>query len=345
MIYIIIMIVATTITIPVRFKNRKQEKISKIFLFLSFIIAYFFMAVRYNIGTDYSYIYVPYFYGIGNGTMAFPEEGFNLLNKVIYILTGDYRILFAITSLIFIGLIYLAIKENSTNITISVLMIFLGQSYFYSMNMVRQAIAIAIIFYAYKYIKKKQFVKYLLASLLAFTIHNTSIVMIPTYFIANLNMTRKTKVITALGIIAIASSLGRVIQNVLINTKYYMYYDVYGTGNITTLLLITNILIFILSLYYHSKDDKEYNILSNINFMGFCMIIIGAYIPLVDRIVRYFTIFQILLVPKILEKEQNQKIRITLKLILFGVLFAIMYYQIILLKGEAVYPYQWIFKI
>lgn len=346
MIYVIIMAIAVALTYNVKFTDKKKEKISKVFLFLSFLITYFFSAVRYDIGTDYSYIYVPYFYGIGNDTMQFPEIGFNVINKIIYILTGDYKVLFAITSLIFIGLIYKGIKDNSINITISVLMIFIGQSYFYSMNMIRQAIAIAFIFYGFKYIKEKKLVKYIIICAIAFTMHNTAILMIPVYFLSELNLSRKMKI----GIIILCfftkEIVGQIFQSLLINTKYYMYYDsMYNTGTITTTLLLTNIVIFALNLYYDSKEDKEYKILSNINFIGVCLIIMGAQIPLLDRLIRYFTIFQILLIPKLFEKEKNAKVRIIIEFLLLGLLFAGMYYQIIMLGGEEVYPYKWIFNI
>ena len=175
--------------------------------------------------------------------------------------------------------------------------------------------------------------------------HNTAILMVPIYFLAGLNIGRKTKIAIAITLFLMSSILGGVFQNLLVNTKYYMYYDSeYNTGTITQTLLLINILIFTLTLYYKDKEDREYNLLTNINFFGFCMIIMGASIPLVDRLVRYFTIFQILLIPKIFEKEKNPKIKILVEIGTLGILFIGMYYQIIMLGGEEVYPYNWIFN-
>ena len=350
MIYIIIMITCAVITFPIRFCNREGHKYKKriinICLILSFSIAYFFMAFRYDIGTDYMYTYVPHFFGIANGTMEFSELGFNYLNKIIYSLTGDYRVLFAVTSFMFLFFIYKGIKENSTNITISVLMIFLGTSYFYSMNIVRQAIAIAIVFYAYKYIKEKKLIKYILACIIASTIHSSAIIMILLYFVANIKISRKTKMIIFLIFMVASNTIVGILTNIIVNTRFSVYFgSVFDQGQTTTLLLLVNITYFLLSLYYENKEDKDYNMLCNINFIACLIILLMGKIPLIDRVARYFTIFQILLVPKFFEQEKNTSIRIALKLVLMGALLATIYYQIILLGGEGVYPYKSIFDM
>ena len=73
------------------------------------------------------------------------------------------------------------------------------------------------------------------------------------------------------------------------------------------------------------------------------MLLLG-WIPLFNRIIRYFTVFQVLLVPKIIYSETGSKKRLVLKCLLFLIFFVPMYYQIFLLGGEGVVPYSSIFN-
>ena len=316
MIYVVIMILAILPIYPIRFRNRESYKnknkiLEKVLLLLSFAIALFPMGLRYGIGTDYFYTYLPHFYGIANGTMEFSEVAFNLINKIIYNLTGDYRVLFFVTSMIFLYFIYRGIYENSNNLFLSVMLIFLGQSYFYSMNIVRQAIAMSIIFYAFKYIKDDKKISYIVLCIVASFIHSSAVLMIPFLFIFNMNLSNRKKIIIVLILLIFEPIIGDIVKVIIEHTPYAWYYSSrYNTGDTSFVLIATNIIIFLLNVFYSSKEkveDREFKILSNINFIGICIMILSSSIPLVNRLVRYFTMFQILLIPKIFEKEKNQK--------------------------------------
>ena len=353
MIYIVIMVLATLPIFPIRFHMRNALKnkyriLEKFLIFISFIIALLPMGLRYGIGTDYFFTYLPHFYGTAKGRMKFSEIGFNLINKVIFDLTGDYKVLFFVTSALFLVFIYKGIIENSNNLVISILIVFLGQSYFYAMNIVRQAIAMAIIFYSFKYLKKDSKIIFSIFCILASFIHSSALIMILLVFIYNINMENKKKILFIIMIIIFQPVISNLIKLVIAQTKYNWYYNsIFNTGEAPLILIILNLIIFIMNIFYSNSkqfEDKEYKILSNINYIGVCLLILSSSIPLINRLVRYFTIFQILLIPKIFEKEKNQKIRLILKCVILGLLFATMYYQIIILGGEGVYPYKSIFN-
>lgn len=348
MFYIIIMLLAFILSIPLnsRSSNLKRKIINNIFFLLSFLVALLPHALRYSIGTDYFYTYVPYFFFIGEGVKEFSEIGFNLLNKIVYVLTGNYKILFFICSFIFLYFIYSGIKSNSKNISLSILLIFLLQSYFYSMNMVRQSIAISLVFWSFKYIKENKTIKYILICLVASSIHSSALLAIPLIFLSNMNISNRIKII----FLIVCFLLGKIIGNIastliLLYTKYGWYYSsAYNTGNVSTILIVVNIIIFILSYLYSPKEkNKEYLQLSNINFIVMCLLIISSQIPLINRIVRYFTIFQLLFLPMIFLQLKGKKEGIFIKSGLIIFLFFTMFYQIIILGGEGVYPYISIF--
>ena len=140
------------------------------------------------------------------------------------------------------------------------------------------------------------------------------------------------------------------IKYIIMKTQYAWYYTSrYNTGVTSNLLIIVNIIIFILNIVYtskkYNKKDEEYESLTNINFISLCILILASDIPLINRLVRYFSIFQILLLPQIFKQEEDAKSRIVIEFFILGMLFAVMYYQIIVLKGEQVIPYRSIFNI
>lgn len=350
MIYIVIMLLGFLITLFINKKNdTKSILMNKFLIIISFLVLFLPHALRYGIGTDYFYTYVPGFFATGRGVEFYDELGFDLMNKIIYFLTKDYKVLFFICSFLIFFFIYRGIVKNSKNIPLSILLIFLTQCYFYSMNMMRQAIAIAIIFYAFKYIKNNQKIKYIVCTLLASLIHSSAIIMLPFIFIYNIEIGKIKKIIICIILLLCGNLVGNIIYY-LVNTytSYGWYYNsAFATETVPMTLILTNLMLFLLNILFYpdkKEEDKEYRLLSNINFIGMCVIIISPTIPLVYRIVKYFTIYQILFIPEMFNKIKKGKTRFTIKAIVVGFMFITMIYQIILLGGEGVYPYVSIFN-
>lgn len=347
MFYIIIMCLAVILILPL--KKYKNSKVGKILFVLSFLVSFLPAGLRYGIGTDYFYTYVPYFNWIGTGEKEFGEIGFNLLNKFIYDTSGDYRVLFFVTSFIILGFIYKAIWDNSDDILKSILIIFIGQTYFYSMNIVRQAIAMAIILYAFKFLKDKKYLKLLICIIIAALFHSSALLMIPILLISQIRIRPFNKIIIIILLFAFQPIILKVVEMIIGLTKYNWYYKsgLY-TENIALSLIIQNIIIFIIDSYYQKvykdKITTEYNILSNINFFGICTMALSMYIPLIYRIIRYCTIFQILFIPKMLNLSRIKSNKSIITAVIILLLFVCMVYQIILCGGEEVYPYVSIFN-
>ena len=346
MFYIIIMILAVLFILPVKYS--KSKFVSKVCYIISFMISFLPAALRYGIGTDYFYTYVPYFKWINSGVREYSEVGFNFLNKFIGFFTTDYKWLFFITSFIILLFIYKAIWDNSEDVLQSVLLIYVGQSYFYSMNMVRQAIAISIVLYSYKFLKDKKYIKLLICIVCASLFHSSALVLIPIFTISMLNISILKKIIIFIILFVLQPVFYKALILLLGYTKYGWYYaEGLFKESISILLVLQNIIILLLDFYYQKiyskKITKEYKILSNINFIGVCLMILSYNIPLVFRVIRYCTIFQILLIPKLLNLSDNDVNKKIFGSCLFLFLAVCMIYQIIIWGGEGVYPYESIF--
>lgn len=325
-------------------KNKLIKKIGYVISFFTILLPH---GLRYGIGTDYFYTYVPYFKFISKGKRYFAEPLFNFLNIAVDKLTGDYKLLFFISSFIFFYLIFITLRKTSKNITISVLLLFLCQVYFYSMNMVRQSIAISIVLFAYLVINNGEKIKKIIIIIFASLFHSSAIFLLPFLYLSKKQYTNKQKIITVCVCFIINAFFSNFVLGVISKYTNYAWYlnSEYAGMDVSLTLLITNFMIFLIGVKYSSyeKDNLTFKICNNMNFFGFCLSIFTS-IPLISRIVRYFTIFQIILIPYFFSFEKNSTRRIILKTIIYIVLLFGVINQIYIKGGEEVLPYMSIFS-
>mgnify|MGYP004478423165 CR=1 FL=1 len=117
------------------------------------------------------------------------EVGYNLLNFVSKSIINDFRFFIFVEALLVNVLLYIVIKkilfdkavyECDYCITVYWIAWSLG---LYNIIVVRQTLAVLICWYSLKYIKEKNIAKFILATILAFSIHRISIVWIVAYWI------------------------------------------------------------------------------------------------------------------------------------------------------------------
>ncbi|MBR6167305.1 MAG: EpsG family protein [Paludibacteraceae bacterium] len=111
------------------------------------------------------------------------EEGFVLLSAFIKSLGGTVQHLFFVVTFINITLIACAARKY-TQYPVVALLCYYGILYFnLEMIYIRQAVAVALCFFALQYIEPRRIVPYLVFILLACTFHRVAALMIPLYFI------------------------------------------------------------------------------------------------------------------------------------------------------------------
>ena len=149
-------------------------------LLLSFIILSLMAGLRkYTVGVDTLQFYEA-FNNIGQtNDWTFSEfryeYGFSLLCKILYLIFKDPQSLIFVTSIFINFSVYIFIKNNSKDYFLSTLLYIFLNYYFNYMNIMRQAIAIAILLLFYKFLKNKQYLFYLLGIIIAFFFHKTAL--------------------------------------------------------------------------------------------------------------------------------------------------------------------------
>lgn len=199
-IYIIIALCLLSFALLSEFGYFKKSKIAKtIFLSIGSFILFFVSAFRFDVGNDYPPYTQTFVTNLDKtleqlSTMRM-EKGYLLLNRYIQLFTSNFQYIFIITSLLVVLLLSIFLYKHSKNPSFGLLMFYLFGFYFNSMNFLRNVIAALIIIFAYKYIKDKSFIRFIVLVLLASAFHISALIFIPFYFIFKL----KFNYITVIG--------------------------------------------------------------------------------------------------------------------------------------------------
>lgn len=284
----------------------KQSAMKKVlYVAVCFIQLYLISAYRYRVGADYSMYAVGFFKmsisGFSEMSYEDWEIGFILLNKVIGYFTAQPGVFVMITSLIIlIGPAYL-IARYSINPFVSIFLYVNLYLFYLDMNYIRQAIAMSVICFAYKFLVEKKFWRFLLIILLAATFHLTVIYMIPVFLVCLIPVSTRSHLLYLFGLlfyyILSDGMLGIILSkfhteysgSVFIEKGVYFYYCFYP------LLLCA----FMIAVSYFVKNkSRTLSVLIHLTMMmGFWQIVMTKH-ALFERFSYYTMLFAVLAVPE-----------------------------------------------
>lgn len=278
----------------------------------AFILIFIFCALRFDVGYDYSM-----YYELIGGNIKWYTAQINriefLSRQIILFSTfiGFTQFFFILSSFVIIYFYYKTIKENSLDKWLSTLIFVCFPIFFFmSLSIVRQFMAVAIIFYSFKFIKKREFWKYLTAVILCFFLHKSSILALPIYFLYGSFINKK--IILVIYILGFFSSEILAFLIKLTSERYSIYLDeISGEGGDLILIFFQVLGLFLLPLVYNfrDKDDKDFNFYLLTYFVG--LFIWGSLSKFGHAGFRgglYYMSFTILLIPHLKNKIKQYKI-------------------------------------
>lgn len=162
-----------------------------------------FIGFRFWVGTDYGSYYRTYYkYSSMSWGELFKvdDPALRIIAKLSSYLIDSPITMFTIAAAIFSTLFVLSIYEYSDDFLLSMFVFVCCGTFLEAFNGVKQATAVSIIFFGYRYIKQKNFLKYLITVLVATLFHSTAILILLLYPLFN----RKFKFLNVLLIIAIS---------------------------------------------------------------------------------------------------------------------------------------------
>ena len=120
----------------------KYSKVRFLYYWISVLIFTVFCAIRYNVGVDYlSYLNEYNYVLLGSGFSRDFEPAFEAITKVLASSGCHFSIYFGIWSLLQIGILYYAMKNEKNIIPFLCFTLFCSGIFFMWMNGIRQSIA------------------------------------------------------------------------------------------------------------------------------------------------------------------------------------------------------------
>ena len=258
------------------------------------------------------------------------EYGYIALMSVLSYLNADFMWLLLATSAIIIFFVFIGIKNISPNAFLSVYLFVSMYLYYYSFNVIRQCMAVAISFFAYKYILNRNIIKYILCILLAVQFHTTALIMLPIYFIFVL--TKKNIMFIFLIICYfLFIFINPFIDFVLtLIPKYISYFD---GEMMETFVGMRYILVYGLIVLFGAFIIRRYDVDKKfiLEFMFICIAFILNTLTLFGfsmftRLAWYFTIYSIVFIPNCLSRIDNKYIKKLVLILIILITFMYHYY-------------------
>ncbi len=330
---------------------KHEEQLKSTYRYLAVLSCIPFLLVsmfRYWVGTDWV-IYDEYFLTISNGGKKFSEPLFNFLNRILYFITEDSWILFAVTAFLILLFTFLTIYEQSTYVPLSILIFFVSGDFFNSQNQIRQMLATAIMLYALNYVYERKFWKFLLFLIIATGIHVSAVVFIVAYFLYGKKVNLKTQIITYIVLLASSPLIGKLVRFVLSKTKFGWYigsvYDMSNFYLIGFIFTVFFLAIFYYYLHYNLEEDKKFNLYVNMYYIGALTILFSSIIPQADRITKLFTSVTFLAIPRLVIREDDRNRRILLYMLVVAAFVVKLLYDVYINGWYDALPYRTILEV
>ena len=360
-------VAATTIALACLVKNQPQlvegkfyrnefirrRGVNTLCLLAIFSVLFILSALRMEVGNDYE-TYVDTIHEIYVGGYVVTEPLFNGVVKVLCELSGgeNYILVFGFFAFVTIWIFLKVLYEQTEDFPMAFFLFMTLGIYFRTFNTVRYYFVLALTLYSFRYVLKKEYVKFILLILLAAFFHKSVLVVIPVYLIANMKWKKW------FGMVLTAGAAGMLLcQDFIMKIALALYPSYKDTifletetglfGNLMSILRCVAIFIFAAICYKDSVENQEENqFYFKLNFLAILLYLCGSFLPLVGRIGYYLITSHILFVPEILRGIQSDRKR---KILTGLVIIACVIYFLLFLRsanqpGVRVLPYKsWLF--
>ena len=315
-------------------------------------------SIRFQVGTDYENYRTIYEnrqeIGILEGILQGKEILVFIIIKIAAYL-NNYQLMLAIITFLTIIIFYKAILDYKEKISLGFMFfLYLFLNFTTSFNIIRQALAMVIVLYSYKFMFKRNFIKFLLTIIIASMFHITALIFLPFYFICSdkLNKNKKTKFIKICAIIVvifIVLNYADLISTMSTNIEGLERYESYSQEKVSeNREAILDLAILVILFFFRKRlieYDNKNDTLIFLYLIGFLFTLTGYRSAFVKRIAMYFEISSVMLIATFpqLFKNNAQKMLVYFLIILYAIgMFIISTY---VLKQGNILPYQTIFEM
>lgn len=330
------------------------KKYNNIFICIMMIYLICISGFRVGVGTDY-WTYKE-MYEIWAPTAAIEgssDTGFLIFMKILHNFSMNSQLMFMVTSIIINVCIILTIKNYSQKFELSMLFYIITFIYYATFNGLRQSMSIAIAFAGTKYLLNRDWKKYFIIISFASLIHQSTLIMIPIYFIVNRKFKSKFNLYMCIGfLLALIFYNGFLdgLFSTLEGTNYGEYKEfvsVKGEGANILRFLVQFIplgLIFIYGKEIIDDNDKDFNIILNLSLLGILFMMLALRHWIFARLTTIFNLYYLFVIPKVIDLGKDKKMKRLLCYVM--TICYIAFTWLLLIRGESnILPYRYTFNL
>lgn len=259
------------------------------------------------------------------------DKGFTILAILfkMYIST-DYHAWFFFIAIFESLLIINVLKRETVSLFDACMIFFFTTLYFNYFSMMRQWIAVSIVFWASRFIKKRKIIPYIFFCLLAAQFHNSAYLMIFFYFFATGKAWSKKQlcliVSFALSLIFLQPILGTV-GFLTEDTTYNYVVNTMQTSSGSSWIRIPIAAVPLVLAYFFRKrtnpDDNMINLTINMSLLNLLMLILASLTSglFVGRMSNYIQIYSLILYPYLFNIILDEKSRTIIRLVCYILYF------------------------
>jgi len=241
--------------------------------------------------------------------------------------------------------------------------IFISLRYFsFTLTGLRQAVAISVLFFAYKYLKTKKFFPFIVVVIIASAFHKSAFVFVLAYPIMLIEKTKYIFIFSSLFLILSFAFKGFVLLIIsfipFFENRFNHYLEMSNGGSGSVIFAIYFVIVFFLLINHNKirnyilkitigisqikqKDLKEANstisMYYNFLIVGTTLSYVGIFLPNIFRIAYFFIIPSLFfLLPKIISYSQNV---LQLKPLKFIVIFLLLFQYFVIGPGAGTGEY------
>lgn len=345
--------------------RQKNKTAKKSLIILSFFIILLLIGLRYKVGVDYAgHIDIYNTYAKQSFAEIWSSSG-DIGKKIIIGLApkifGDVKAIFWIYGLLTLYPIYKINKNSNFKYLAYSTLVFNLTTLPATLNIMRQGAAMSFALLAFDYLRHDlKWSKAIICIIIAAILHTSALLITP-FFVAYI-LTEKYKksfrkwayIITVLESISFMTFIGSFFARIGFSDYDYML-KVSGSAKVYSGWILYNSIYYIILffIYYtfkkgdsasNKKSKKEIDDELTMVVNGTIFEVVGTMTKFLSRISYYFSIYQILLIPTILQNITEKNSRITAKIICITSLVALFIFRCYFQGYYGIIPYQtWIF--
>lgn len=323
-----------------------------VIMFLVFLAMFLPAAFRDHVGTDYSsyilmYDHPEWYSSTTNGLFI------NFV-KALKAISNNYQSVFIVTSIIIYGIIVTSSYVDSEDIAFTLLLFYIMEDYFVSLNIVRQYVAIAIgLVGIIAFVRGKHVFLWVAVLIATIAFHPSSLIILLVPLLCKINVSKVKLRIMGIVVPVLAILASPIIRKIIITFTPYRRYFVSnyyssGTYSVAVELLAIYAVIYFMTVIFCSEnkliEDRRVKIFLNATLLN--MGIMGLSFTLTQNTYRlsyFFNPIIALYFPTVIKSMDIKKNRIIIKSATI-ILFSIWTFLLITHRNQNVLPYKSIFS-